>query len=171
MKTRFSLKAKSILLILMIALVLSSTAIYISYQVYATTMDSRYRTTAMDLAKTAAALSDSAKVKQYADEIMTDSIGNLIVLKKGSGAPEGKRIMLAAHMDEIGFMESKAEVFCKAILKLLDGHIPVIAAVKDKNTPFLNQVKSHPNCRVFYIREDNRNELFEEVLTFLQNQL
>lgn len=70
MKTRFSLKAKSILLILMIALVLSSTAIYISYQVYATTMDSRYRTTAMDLAKTAAALSDSAKVKQYADEMM-----------------------------------------------------------------------------------------------------
>ena len=70
MKTKFSLKAKSILLILMIALVLSGTAIYISYQVYATTMDSRYRTTAMDLAKTAAALSDSAKVKQYADEMM-----------------------------------------------------------------------------------------------------
>jgi nucleoside-triphosphatase len=74
-------------------------------------------------------------------------------------------------MDEIGFMESKAEVFCKAILKLLDGDIPVIAAVKEKNTPFLDQVKSHPNCRVFYIREDNRNELFEEVLAFLQKQL
>ena len=49
------------------------------------------------------------EVKQYADEIMTDSIGNLIVLKKGSGAPEGKRIMLAAHMDEIGFMVKKIE--------------------------------------------------------------
>ena len=49
------------------------------------------------------------EVKQYADEIMTDSIGNLIVLKKGSGVPEGKRIMLAAHMDEIGFMVKKIE--------------------------------------------------------------
>ena len=74
-------------------------------------------------------------------------------------------------MDEIGFMESKAEVFCKAILKLLDSDIPVIAAVKDKNTPFLDQVKSHPNCRVFYIREDNRDELFKDVLAFLQKQL
>ena len=30
-----------------------------------------------------------SEVEQYADEIITDSIGNLIVLKKGSGAPEG----------------------------------------------------------------------------------
>lgn len=41
------------------------------------------------------------QVKGYADEIMRDAIGNLIVLKKGNGENK-KRIMSAAHMDEIG---------------------------------------------------------------------
>ncbi len=37
-----------------------------------------------------------------ADEIRTDAMGNLIALKKGTGG--GKRIMIAAHMDEIGLV-------------------------------------------------------------------
>ncbi len=39
------------------------------------------------------------EVKPYADEIITDNMGNLIVRKKGTG----KKIMFCAHMDEIGF--------------------------------------------------------------------
>ncbi len=37
-----------------------------------------------------------------ADELRVDAMGNLIVLKKGTGG--GKRIMIAAHMDEIGLI-------------------------------------------------------------------
>ena len=43
-------------------------------------------------------------VADFADEITTDALGNLIVRKGAKG--QGKRIMLAAHMDEIGVMVS-----------------------------------------------------------------
>ncbi|MGB7605750.1 MAG: M42 family metallopeptidase [Lutisporaceae bacterium] len=49
-----------------------------------------------------------AEVKEYADEIITDAMGNLIVYKKGE-APNKKKIMLAAHMDEIGLQVIKIE--------------------------------------------------------------
>lgn len=39
-------------------------------------------------------------VASRADEMRTDALGNLIVLKKGTGG--GKRVMVAAHMDELG---------------------------------------------------------------------
>ena len=39
-------------------------------------------------------------VKPYADDIRTDTMGNLIVHKKGTGP----KMMLAGHMDQIGFM-------------------------------------------------------------------
>lgn len=35
------------------------------------------------------------------DEVQTDALGNLIGIRRGKGGP---RVMLAAHMDEIGFM-------------------------------------------------------------------
>ena len=50
-----------------------------------------------------------AQVKSHADEIVTDAIGNLIVLKKGRGGEHSKKIMYAAHMDEIGFMVKQIE--------------------------------------------------------------
>jgi len=68
-------------------------------------------------------------------------------------------------------MESESEAFCGAVMHLLDGDAPVIAAVKDKDFPFLEAVRSHPNCKCFYIDEENRNELFPEVLAFVKEQL
>ena len=48
------------------------------------------------------------KVQGYADEIIEDAIGNLIVYKKGTGANK-KKVMLCAHMDEIGLQVIKIE--------------------------------------------------------------
>ncbi len=47
----------------------------------------------------------TAEVKPFVDEIRTDVMGNLIALKKPTThASGGKRLMLAAHMDEIGLI-------------------------------------------------------------------
>lgn len=43
------------------------------------------------------------KLNNTACEIKTDNIGNLLVDKKGKKTPKNK-LMLAAHMDEVGFM-------------------------------------------------------------------
>jgi putative aminopeptidase FrvX len=44
------------------------------------------------------------EVEPLADEIRVDTLGNLIALKQGNS--EGKKVMLAAHMDEIGLIIS-----------------------------------------------------------------
>ena len=44
-----------------------------------------------------------AEVEPYADEVRVDALGNLIV-RKGQRSPDGLRIMLAAHIDEIGII-------------------------------------------------------------------
>lgn len=74
-------------------------------------------------------------------------------------------------MDEIGFMESASDLFCHAVLTRLDGQTPVLAAVKHNDTPFLNAVRAHKNCRCFFITEENRDTLFEQVLGFMRCQL
>ncbi len=43
------------------------------------------------------------EIKPYCDKVYTDKAGNLIAEKKGKKEPKGK-IMLAAHMDEVGFI-------------------------------------------------------------------
>lgn len=42
------------------------------------------------------------EIENYVDELKVDNMGNLIAIKNGNG--EGQKIMLAAHMDEIGIM-------------------------------------------------------------------
>ena len=50
------------------------------------------------------------EVKPLADEVNVDALGNLIVRKKPSvGAKDPKKIMLAAHMDEIGVIVSHVD--------------------------------------------------------------
>lgn len=45
-----------------------------------------------------------SEITGLADTIRTDALGNLIALKKGSGG--GRKVMLSAHMDEIGVIVS-----------------------------------------------------------------
>ncbi len=43
------------------------------------------------------------EIKEYADEVNVDALGNVLAFKRGRGAKRVK-VMLDAHMDEVGFM-------------------------------------------------------------------
>jgi endoglucanase len=43
------------------------------------------------------------EVKPHADEVKVDALGNVLVTRRGQGENRS-RVMLAAHMDEVGFM-------------------------------------------------------------------
>ena len=43
------------------------------------------------------------EIKPYADEIQISPLGNILAFKKGEKRPE-KKLMLCAHMDEVGLM-------------------------------------------------------------------
>lgn len=45
----------------------------------------------------------------WADEIRRDALGNVIMLKRGQGTEPRPKVMLAAHMDEIGLIITKIE--------------------------------------------------------------
>ena len=69
--------------------------------------------------------------------------------------------------DELGFMESNAPRFTEAVLRTLDESPLVIAAVRDKETPFLDAVRSHPRADVYRINPENRDALRESLLGML----
>jgi tetrahedral aminopeptidase len=59
------------------------------------------------------------EVKKYADEIRTTKMGNLIVRKKG----KGPRLMMTAHMDEIGLMVKSIDKRGKIYFSTIGGII------------------------------------------------
>lgn len=66
---------------------------------------------------------------------------------------EGPGLLL---MDELGFLERDARRFQEAVLAALQGDQPVLAAVKNRNDPFLQAVRGVPGVRVLYITRENR---------------
>ncbi|MFP7253561.1 peptidase M28 [Virgibacillus sp. 7505] len=47
-------------------------------------------------------------ISPFADEVTTDNLGSLIAMQKGSKA-DGPKVMVAGHLDEIGFMVTRID--------------------------------------------------------------
>ena len=54
--------------------------------------------------------------------------------------PPGSLVLL----DEIGVMESDAAAFQRELFHILDGDYDVVVAVRDRHTPLLDAIRSHP---------------------------
>jgi nucleoside-triphosphatase len=68
-------------------------------------------------------------------------------------------------MDEVGFMETESKLFCAAVMRCLDGDIPALVAVKARfDVDFLNAVRAHPKATLYTIMEENREELYQQLL-------
>ena len=73
--------------------------------------------------------------------------------------------------DELGFLESGAPRFTEAVLKTLDEAPLVIAAVRDKETPFLDAVRSHPRADVYMIDPESRDRVREKLLSEMPDRI
>jgi hypothetical protein len=74
-------------------------------------------------------------------------------------------------MDELGPMETRSPGFCGAVMKCLDGDTPVLAAVRDLDTDFLNAVRAHPKARCFFLEPGNPAAVFQTALDFFRKQI
>ncbi|MGL6201937.1 MAG: nucleoside-triphosphatase [Lachnospiraceae bacterium] len=90
---------------------------------------------------------------------------NRLGVKLLSDIPTGAIVL----MDELGFLESDASVFCRTVLNIMDNPCFVLAAVKTANTDFLKKVRSHRNALVYNITANNRDDLYERILLDLQD--
>lgn len=73
-------------------------------------------------------------------------------------------------MDELGFMEAQVDAFTQKVLNALDGDIPIIAAIKERqDVLFLNQVRRHPKAALYRITQQNRDALYQELLPVIQS--
>lgn len=70
MKLKLSLGQKAVCATLILAFVLTITAVLVSFHVYSVTMDTHYQTLTMNVAKTAARVVDSRKVETYTKAVM-----------------------------------------------------------------------------------------------------
>lgn len=73
----------------------------------------------------------------------------------------GARLMI---MDELGFMESGAPVFQRAVLACLDKDIPILGVIKPGKTEFLDKVRAHPKVQTIPVAPDNRDAVFHWIL-------
>ncbi|MCL2736869.1 MAG: nucleoside-triphosphatase [Propionibacteriaceae bacterium] len=61
-------------------------------------------------------------------------------------------------MDEVGALESSAVLFQEAVLRRLEGDVPVLGVVQPKRTAFLDAIRAHPSVTLLTVTPQNRDE-------------
>jgi len=74
-------------------------------------------------------------------------------------------------IDEIGRIECASKKFLKLIPELLDSSKPVIAAIADKGTGLISEVKKREDVALFEITEQNRDLRIKELTMVVRDLL
>ena len=73
-------------------------------------------------------------------------------------------------VDEIGKMECFSERFIAAMRRLLAGDVTVVATVGKSGAGLIAEVKRRRDCLLWEIAPDNRDEMAERVLRWLEDR-
>ena len=95
-------------------------------------------------------------VSGYADEVMTDVMGNVIVFKKGAKTP-AKKVVLCAHMDEVGVIVTSItdDGFLKfAMAGLVDSRVVVGKSV----TLGKQHIPGIIGCKAIHLLKDKERD-------------
>ena len=103
----------------------------------------------------------NGKVTGYTD--VFDTIGTEIL-------DESLRYSELIVMDEIGFLEEKAELFKNKITEVLDSNKFVIGVIKDfdKKSKLLDMIRKRKDVSIITVDENNRNNLTDKVMRGLK---
>ncbi len=71
-------------------------------------------------------------------------------------------------MDELGFLESGARAFQKAVLDTLAFPCRVIGVIKQRSNPFLDAVRGTETVRTLPVTEQTRDDAFARAMQFLK---
>ncbi|HCX78648.1 MAG TPA: hypothetical protein DG577_04465 [Firmicutes bacterium] len=73
-------------------------------------------------------------------------------------------------MDELGIFERGALRFQQAVFNILDSDLPVLGVLKNKHTPFLDQVRAHPAVVIVEFPGTKAIEMVEALTARLRRQ-
>ena len=73
-------------------------------------------------------------------------------------------------MDEIGVSEERAKLFQQAVLRCLDGDVPVLGVVKDKPGTLTDAVRRHPKTALLTVTPDDREEVMGRLIALLERE-
>ena len=62
-------------------------------------------------------------------------------------------------MDELGPHEGEAADFRAAVMRTLDGNIPVLGVLQEAPSAFLEEIAAHPKVQVLRVTRENRNDV------------
>lgn len=73
-------------------------------------------------------------------------------------------------MDELGPTEARAEAFQQAVLKALDGEIPIIGVLQKAELEFLDRIAAHKNVDIIEVTMENRDQLAKRNLRHMDQR-